>query len=124
MVDTDVVGCNWIEVPAKAYKIRSSSSNPPASSSAQIEVDVAWDRFISHPADGQWQKVAPFRILSYDIECAGRKGTSPFISNPKMTGGGIMFRNLCKNHQGEGCHNGPPAPPSLLGFMAVVSVAK
>ena len=74
MVDTDVVGCNWIEVPAKSYKIRSSSSNPPASSSAQIEVDVAWDRFISHPADGQWQKVAPFRILSYDIECAGRKG--------------------------------------------------
>ncbi|XP_030845112.1 DNA polymerase delta catalytic subunit isoform X2 [Strongylocentrotus purpuratus] len=76
MVDADVVGCNWIEVPAGTYRVRSSSGHAPTSVS-QIEIDVAWDRFISHPPDGQWEKVAPFRILSFDIECAGRKGIFP-----------------------------------------------
>eukprot|EP00057_Strongylocentrotus_purpuratus_P014932 XP_011669406.1 PREDICTED: DNA polymerase delta catalytic subunit [Strongylocentrotus purpuratus] len=76
MVDADVVGCNWIEVPAGTYRVRSSSGHAPTSVS-QIEIDVAWDRFVSHPPDGQWEKVAPFRILSFDIECAGRKGIFP-----------------------------------------------
>ena len=26
---------------------------------------------------GEWQRIAPFRILSFDIECAGRKGIFP-----------------------------------------------
>ena len=43
-------------------------------SRCQMEVDVSWEDFVSHPAEGEWSKVAPFRILSYDIECAGRKG--------------------------------------------------
>jgi DNA polymerase elongation subunit (family B) len=33
--------------------------------------------FISHPAEGEWSKIAPLRILSFDIECAGRKGIFP-----------------------------------------------
>jgi DNA polymerase delta subunit 1 len=40
-------------------------------------VDVQWDKFISHSSEGQWSKMAPLRILSFDIECAGRKGTFP-----------------------------------------------
>lgn len=32
---------------------------------------------ISHGTEGDWGKVAPFRILSFDIECAGRKGIFP-----------------------------------------------
>lgn len=43
----------------------------------QIEVDVLWNEFTSHPPDGDWQKIAPMRILSFDIECAGRKGIFP-----------------------------------------------
>ncbi len=75
MVDTDVVGCNWIELPAGKYQLRKTSggATQPVSLS-QIEVDIAWDALISHPAEGEWQKMAPFRILSFDIECAGRKG--------------------------------------------------
>ncbi|XP_004365086.2 DNA polymerase delta1 catalytic subunit [Capsaspora owczarzaki ATCC 30864] len=46
-------------------------------SHCQIEVDVAWDAFISHGAEGEWSKIAPIRILSFDIECAGRKGIFP-----------------------------------------------
>ena len=46
-------------------------------SRAQLEVDVAWDKLISHVPEGEWSKVAPLRILSFDIECAGRKGIFP-----------------------------------------------
>lgn len=83
MVDCDVVGCNWIELPANKYHIRDKNNHhndpnrPALRSRCQIEVDVAWDNFISHHPEGDWSKVAPFRILSYDIECAGRKGVFP-----------------------------------------------
>ena len=43
----------------------------------QIEVDVSWEEFISHAPEGEWADVAPIRILSFDIECAGRKGIFP-----------------------------------------------
>ena len=42
-----------------------------------MEVDVAWDKLISHAPEGEWSTVAPLRILSFDIECAGRKGIFP-----------------------------------------------
>ncbi|CAN6567191.1 unnamed protein product [Malus baccata var. baccata] len=32
---------------------------------------------ISHTPEGEFSKMAPFRILSFDIECAGRKGHFP-----------------------------------------------
>jgi len=71
MADTGVVGCNWIELKPQKYRIRSEKD---MTSSAQIEVDVVWNDFTSHAPDGEWQKIAPLRILSFDIECAGRKG--------------------------------------------------
>lgn len=80
-MDSDVVGCNWIECPAGKYFLRdkenSSASDlkrPPIKTRSQIELDVSWEEFISHQPEGEWSKVAPFRILSFDIECAGRKG--------------------------------------------------
>jgi len=36
-----------------------------------------YDRFVSYPPEGEWSKIAPLRILSFDIECAGRKGIFP-----------------------------------------------
>lgn len=76
MVDLDVVGCNWIEVPASKYKLRTREGNNGVrwTSRCQIEFDIAYQDFVSHPAEGDWSKVAPVRILSFDIECAGRKG--------------------------------------------------
>ena len=46
-------------------------------SRCQIEVDVSWEDFISHEPEGEWSTIAPIRILSFDIECAGRKGIFP-----------------------------------------------
>lgn len=37
----------------------------------------SYDQIISHAPDGEWSKIAPLRILSFDIECAGRKGIFP-----------------------------------------------
>lgn len=77
MVDTGVVGCSWIELPAGRYRQRTRLGTPTIESRCQIEVDVAFDAFIAHEPEGEWAKVAPFRILSFDIECAGRKGIFP-----------------------------------------------
>ncbi|XP_076121687.1 DNA polymerase delta catalytic subunit [Alosa pseudoharengus] len=84
MVDCDVVGCCWIELPKGKYRVREeknpgdmSSRHPGRVSLSQYEVDVGWTDLISHPAEGDWQRIAPLRILSFDIECAGRKGIFP-----------------------------------------------
>lgn len=78
MVDTGVVGCNWIEIPAGKYKVRDKeNSGSKLMSRCQIELDVGWEDIVSHSPEGEWSKVAPFRILSFDIECAGRKGVFP-----------------------------------------------
>ncbi|CAG9783630.1 unnamed protein product [Diatraea saccharalis] len=77
MVDTSVVGCSWIELPAEKWLLRNPHSTLKPESRCQIEVDVAWNSFISHQPEGEWSKVAPFRILSFDIECASRKGVFP-----------------------------------------------
>ncbi|XP_013771468.1 DNA polymerase delta catalytic subunit [Pundamilia nyererei] len=84
MVDSDVVGCCWIELPKGKYRVREEKSTGNTSSQSagkaslcQYEVDVGWKDLISHPAEGEWQRIAPLRVLSFDIECAGRKGIFP-----------------------------------------------
>ncbi|KAJ8694870.1 DNA-directed DNA polymerase delta [Pleurotus ostreatus] len=74
MIDAKVLGMNWIEVLAGKYKLKSDAEKK---SHCQIEFEVKYDQFISHPAEGEWSKIAPLRILSFDIECAGRKGIFP-----------------------------------------------
>lgn len=53
MVDTNTVGCNWIELPASTYQIRDYSSSPNKISRCQLEVDIAYDKFISHKPEGK-----------------------------------------------------------------------
>ena len=74
MIDTNVVGMNWLELPAGKYELIPEKQKK---SRCQIEVNVRYDAFISHPPDGKWQRIAPLRILSFDIECAGRQGIFP-----------------------------------------------
>jgi len=93
MVDTKVVGCNWIEIPAGKYTIRTGRD---IQSRCQYEVDINWNDFISYPAEDEWSKVAPFRVLSFDIECAGRKGIFPEAEIDPV----IQIANCCVR-QGE-----------------------
>ena len=46
-------------------------------SNCQIEAEVSYRDLIAHKPVGEWSKMAPLRILSFDIECAGRKGIFP-----------------------------------------------
>ncbi|KAI9873908.1 MAG: DNA-directed DNA polymerase delta [Pleopsidium flavum] len=46
-------------------------------SNCQIEAYVHYRDLTAHHNDGEWAKMAPLRILSFDIECAGRKGVFP-----------------------------------------------
>jgi len=98
-IDRDITGCNWCECPAGTYSLRPHDRKV---STAQIELDVVYDSLVSHKPDGQWQKIAPLRILSFDIECKGRKGHFPEADN-KETGGDpvIQIANVV-TEQGRG----------------------
>lgn len=74
MVDLGVVGCSWIELPAGTYQIRPRNE---CESRCQLEVDIAYNEFVAHEPEGKWSDIAPMRVLSFDIECAGRKGIFP-----------------------------------------------
>ncbi|KAF2225837.1 DNA polymerase delta subunit [Elsinoe ampelina] len=74
MIDTSISGMSWVEVPTQKFHMvpqRDRHSN------CQIEAYVHYRDLIAHPSDGEWLKMAPLRILSFDIECAGRKGIFP-----------------------------------------------
>lgn len=77
MIDTWIVGMNWIEIAPADYSVRKDSTKV---SNCQLEIDVNWKKLKSHPAEGDGANLAPLRILSFDIECAGRKGIFPEAS--------------------------------------------
>ena len=74
LIDQDIPGCSWLELPANTYTLRPREK---CSSACQIEVDAVFDCVVRHHPEGPWQRIAPYRILSFDIECAGRKGHFP-----------------------------------------------
>lgn len=41
------------------------------------ELTASYRGLVSHAPEGDWLKIAPLRIMSFDIECAGRKGIFP-----------------------------------------------
>lgn len=74
MVDCKIFGMSWVEAPASKYQLipeRDRQSN------CQIEAECSYRDLIAHKPVGEWSKMAPLRILSFDIECAGRKGIFP-----------------------------------------------
>lgn len=40
-------------------------------------MDISYDDVVARKSEGEWNKIAPLRILSVDIECQGRKGHFP-----------------------------------------------
>ncbi|KAL5993065.1 DNA polymerase delta catalytic subunit [Asimina triloba] len=85
MIDCNVVGGNWIEVPAGKYL-----KTEKIMSYCQLEVDCLYSVLVSHAPEAEFSKMAPFRILSFDIECAGRKGLFPEPSHDPV----IQIANL------------------------------
>lgn len=73
MIDTNMKGASWIELKAKNYFIvqQDYNSKTKITSNCQLEVNVSYENIICHSPEGEWSKLAPIRILSFDIECAG-----------------------------------------------------
>ncbi|CCE62608.1 hypothetical protein TPHA_0C04580 [Tetrapisispora phaffii CBS 4417] len=74
MIDCGIVGMSWITLPKSKYKLITEQNKI---SNCQLEVSINYRDLISHPAEGDWSHSAPLRILSFDIECAGRIGVFP-----------------------------------------------
>ena len=103
MVDTGIVGCNWIELPAGKYSLRSQSHNLRNVTSGvcpntgftiagsgeasgnrllpqtkcQIEIDVSFKDFVSHPVEGEWQKNCTSENIELQNQVCGEKGDVP-----------------------------------------------
>jgi len=89
MVDKDMAGGSWIEAPKGKYNVRAGSKK---TSHVQMELDMAADDLITHETEGEWAKIAPIRILSFDIECSGRKGFFPEAEKDPV----IQIANIVK----------------------------
>ncbi|KAH3671239.1 hypothetical protein WICMUC_004756 [Wickerhamomyces mucosus] len=74
MIDCKITGMSWITLPRGKYEMVPERTRI---STCQLEVTIDYRDLISHASEGNWLKNAPLRILSFDIECAGRKGIFP-----------------------------------------------
>lgn len=91
MIDTDISGMSWVEAKAGKYHLLPFERKQ---SNCQIEAVVDYHDLIAHPPNGEWAKMAPLRILSLDIECAGRKGIFPEPNHDPV----IQIANVVTRH--------------------------
>jgi len=74
MIDQEISGAGWLSLPKGAYSVRKESEKK---THCQLEIDISYKEIISRESVGEWSKIAPLRVLSFDIECQGRKGYFP-----------------------------------------------
>ena len=74
MIDNEISGADWVELPAGTYDVHEAKDH---TSRCTLEVDVFFNNIVHHECTGKWSTIAPLRILSFDIECQGRKGIFP-----------------------------------------------
>lgn len=104
MIDMSIVGGNWVELPAGSYSLVHGGAQQ---SHCQLEAHVAHSAVISHPCEGEWAKLAPFRILSVDIECQGRK-----VRDLKRLQQTAVEHSRCSLHAPFPSH---PSRPNFIG---------
>lgn len=76
MIDNNVVGMSWITLKKGTYHMRPRALKK---CTVQIEIDVLdYKHLHCHDkCEGSEQRMAPLRILSFDIECLPDKGKFP-----------------------------------------------
>ena len=62
---------SWVRMKGGNYTIRNAREKI---SRCQIEVDVDYSKVVPLPSEGEWSKIVPLRIMSFDIECVSKKG--------------------------------------------------
>ncbi|CAG9334215.1 unnamed protein product [Blepharisma stoltei] len=88
MIDVGIVGMCWLELPAFQYDLRYDDNV----STAQIEIDINYQNIIVHKPEGEWSKIAPLRVLSFDIECNNNGQNFPTPDKNEI----IQIGNVCK----------------------------
>ena len=97
-------GCCWIEIPRKSWRFFNKRKkgtydtyNDDNKNNIRCQIRIClydWKKLIIH----KWPEIAPLRILSFDIECAGRVGIFP---NPEEDSviqiGNCLKRQICDN---------------------------
>lgn len=68
MIDKGIVGMGWFQIDP-GFKVSSKFTTR-----CQTELEVSSDLITSIPCEGEWAKIAPLRVLSFDIECAAERG--------------------------------------------------
>lgn len=95
MVDLGITGSDWIEFPAGKYSIREESK---MTSRCTIETDIFYSELATHECVGPWSVIAPMtRVLSFDIECQGRKGHFPEANQDPV----IQIASVVSNYGSE-----------------------
>lgn len=74
MVDAEMTGFSWIKLEKGTYTFTAPEDK---ASAQQIEVDCCYADVVVLGYEDEWSKIAPIRILSFDIECMNRKGIFP-----------------------------------------------
>lgn len=97
MIDQEIKGAGWLTMPKGTYTLRKEGQKQ---THCQLELDVAFNEVISHKPEGEWSKIAPLRVFSFDIECQGRKGYFPEADQDPV----IQIANSVSVY---GDHNGP-----------------
>ena len=91
MIDNEMVGMSWVDVLKGTYMVRPRSHKKTTN---QLEIDVVdYTTMVFHKkCEGQYAKIAPLRILSFDIECLSAKGKFPVSECDPI----IQIANLCQ----------------------------
>ncbi|KAL7485072.1 hypothetical protein ACHAW6_012798 [Cyclotella cf. meneghiniana] len=102
MIDHGITGASWLTLPKGSYGLRVGEEKK--GTWCQIEADIFYNEVVPRKPEGEWSKLAPLRILSFDIECQGRKGHFPEaehdpviqIANSLSVYGheGVVFQNI------------------------------
>lgn len=91
MVDCNITGMSWVTLPKGKYALIDDFDKQ---STCQIECSIDYRDLIAHQSEGEWLKMAPLRILSFDIECSGRKGIFPEAEHDPV----IQIANVVLNY--------------------------
>jgi DNA polymerase delta subunit 1 len=90
MIDNHLVGMSWIEIKKDTYHIRNPKMHI---TTCQVEIDIPNFKTIKchKNCEGEYSKLAPMRILSFDIECSADRGKFPTPDKDPV----IQIANIC-----------------------------
>lgn len=110
LVDNDIGGSNWITLPYGKFLTCSVKT-----SACQIEVACSHEDVQNHEPVGDYLSIAPFRILSLDIECQGRKGMFPEPEHDPV----IQIANHCVRYG----HESEPLAKTIFTLKSCAPIA-